>query len=163
MASRIALMPRLYVSYSQFFVRDAGVGIPRNPWTEKHSAQGFVRANESTVYFVALLEYGYADLAYELGPLVPDGPYQRVIAVPFTVATGTVVVDGPEERSTTRFAEIPNGNYRLVAAQRAIGDDEEVIDLFFEKLAEPLLQSSVIVADRQLEVPATLLETADVA
>ena len=115
------------------------------------------------VYFVTLLEFGNADVVYELGPFVPDESYERVIAVPFTVVTGKVIVDGPDENNVQRLVELPNGNYRLVAAQRTTGDEEEVIDLFFEKLDEPLRQSRIIVADKQLEVPGALLETADVA
>src|SRR5713101_4365790 len=99
MPKKINLTPRLYFSYSQFFVRDPSIGIPSNPWTEKHSAQGFARTGESTVYFASLLEYGYADVVCELGPFVPDESYERVIAVPFTVVTGKVIVDGPEERN----------------------------------------------------------------
>jgi hypothetical protein len=95
--------------------------------------------------------------------LIASESYERVIAVPFVVVTGKVVVDGPEENDVQRLVELPPGNYRLVSAQRALADDEELIDLFFEKVDEPCHLSEIIVADEELDGSDTLLETADVA
>ena len=158
------LTPRLYFSYSQFFVYDQSVALLHGLlWEDEHVAQGFAR-RESTISFATLLEFGHADVTVELRPFVPNNVYERVIVVPFTATTGRVFVDGVDETNMVeRFIDIAEGHYRLVAAQRTVGDEEEVIDLFFEKLAEPLQHSEVIVADKQLDVPGTLLETAEVA
>jgi len=43
------------------------------------------------------------------------------------------------------------------------GDEEEVIDLFFELLAKPLEQSSILLADEALNPPSPLIETAGIA
>lgn len=160
--SRVSLTPPLYFSYGQFLVYDQSVVGPGCLWTEKHTAQGFAR-RESTVCFGTLLEFGDAEVTYELGSFTWEQSYERVIAVPFVVVTGRVIVDGPDERNVQRIMEVPKGNYRLVAAQRAVSDEEEVINLFFEKLDEPLQDSAVMVADNQLDVRGTLLETADIA
>jgi hypothetical protein len=160
--TKVNLTPRLYFSYSQFLVYDQSVAAPGCLWTEKHTAQGFAR-RESTVCFGTLIEFGHADVTAEFGRFVPNQSHERVIAVPFTVVTGKIIVDGPDENNVQRLVELPNGNYRLVAAQRAIGDETEAVDLFFENLSEPSRRSEIIVADKQLEVPGTLLETADVA
>jgi len=74
-----------------------------------------------------------------------------------------VVVDGPEETDVERTVALPPGNYRLVAAQRVIGQEEEAIDLFFESVTEPLRGSDVIIADDALDPPAALIEIADIA
>jgi len=83
--------------------------------------------------------------------------------VPFVVSTGRVIVDGPEEIKIGRAIELPVGNYQIVAAQRVLGDDEELIDLFVDKLEEPLRNSKIIVADAMLNPSAQLVETAEVA
>src|SRR5437867_205072 len=115
MSARASLSPRLYFSYGQFLVYDQGVPAPGCLWTHGHTAQGFARRG-STVCFRTLLEYGYADVTYELGPFPRDSSYDRVIAVPFLVTTGRVVVDGPEERDVGRIVPLPIGDYRLTAA-----------------------------------------------
>ena len=162
MHTRVSLTPRLYFSYGQFMVYDQSVAAPGCLWTASHTAQGFAR-RESTVCFRTLFECGYADVTSELGSFVNAEIYERVIAVPFLVVTGTVVIDGPDENNVRRIVNIPNGTYRLIAAQCAIDDEGELIELFFEKRDEPLKQSAVIVADRQLNVPDSLLELADIA
>lgn len=85
--------------------------------------------------------------------------------MPFAVASGKIIVDGPEETETGRernFTLAP-GNYRLFAAQRVTGDETEAIDLFFESVSVPLERSAILVADDALNPPTPLLETADVA
>src|SRR5207248_5840316 len=136
------------------------VAAPGCLWTDGHAAQGFAR-RESTVCFGTLLEFGYADVAYEIGAFAPHGTYERAIGVPFLVATGRIVIDGPDERDVLRIAKVPSGSYRLVAAQRAFSDEEEAIDVFFERFEELPQRSIVIIADEQLNVPERLLETAD--
>lgn len=159
--AKIKLSPPLYFSYGQFLVYDQSVAAPGCLWTEQHTAQGFAR-RESTVCFRTLLDLGYAEVVYQLDAFMSDSSYERVIAVPFFVSTGKVVVDGPEENSVSRLVEIANGRYRLTAAQRVAGEREH-IELFFEKLELPLRKSQVVVADKELQVPDELLETAAIA
>ena len=122
-------------------VYDKSVRLPGCAWTEDHSAQGFAR-RESTVNFGTPLEFGYADVAVSRGKYQSRGEYMRVIAVPFLVASGRVIVCGPEElNDQKRPFDLSPGNYRLIAAQRIMGDEEEAIDLFFEPLARPLERS----------------------
>jgi len=162
MNQRISLSPRLYFSYSQFMVYDESVRLPGCAWTGEHSAQGFAR-RESTVNFGTLLEFGYADVAIAGSAYQPQKEYERVIAVPFLVTSGKVIVEGPEETETERNVRLPPGDYRLIAAQSVTGEEEESIDLSFELLAKPLEQSCVLVADKALCVPNRLVETAEVA
>jgi Competence protein J (ComJ) len=161
MPARNALMPRLYISYSQFSVYDRNVAAPGCLWTAQNSLQGFAR-RASTVSFGTICEYGDASVTWELGPFVSSSLHELVIAVPFVVARCELIVDGPEER-VKRLVELPIGDYRLVAAQRLIGEAEEAIDLFFEKVAEPVTQSEILVAVYQIDVPDVLLEDAAVA
>jgi len=160
----ITLTPDLYFSYSQFFVYDASVQMPACEWTKEHSDQGFAR-RDGTVAFGTLLEYGTAKVEVAVRAYQPRDDYERVIAVPFAVVSGKVIVDGPEETETGRERNftLPPGDYRFVAAQRVTGDEEEAIDLFFESLAKPLERSAVLIADDALNPPIPLLETAGVA
>jgi hypothetical protein len=160
----IHLVRDLYFSYTQFFVYDSSVQMPACDWTKGHSDQGFAR-REGTVAFGTLLEFGKAKVVVHLAPYQSRGEHQRVIAVPFEATTGKVIVHGPEETETGRernFA-LPPGNYRLVAAQRVTGDEEEAIDLFFEPLRKTLERSAVLVADDALHPSSPLLEGAGVA
>lgn len=143
-------------------VYDQSVRLPGCAWTDQHTAQGFAR-RESTVNFNTPVEFGYADVTVSRSSCEPREENDRVIAVPFRVASGKVVVEGPEETTPERSFELPPGDYRLVAAQRVIADDEESIELFFEPLAKPLQHSVVLVADEGLNPPVSLLETAGVA
>lgn len=138
--------------------------MPACDWTKAHSNQGFAR-REGTVAFGTLLEFGTAKIIVTTRPYQPRDEYERVIAVPFTVISGKVIVDGPDEAETGRernFALLP-GNYRLIVAQRVIGNEEECIDIFFEFLSSPLEQSSVLVADNALNPQVPLIETAEIA
>jgi hypothetical protein len=162
MSARTALQPRLYFSYRQFLVYDLSVRNPGCIWTDIHIAQGFARRGP-VVSFGTLLEFGYADVSYCRGPFQPNEAYARVIAVPFVASTGKVMVDGPEEINVGRAFDLPVGSYQLVAAQYIVSDEEEVIDLFFENFEKPLGKSNVVVADGQLNPPACLIETAEVA
>ncbi len=162
MNAKTALLPRMYFSYRQFMVYDQSVRLPGCAWTDGHSAQGFAR-RESTVNFGTPLEFGHADVVVSQSAYEPGAEYRRVLAVPFRVASGTVIVEGPEETKCERSFALPVGDYRLVAAQRLTGDEEEAIDLFFEPLVERLERSAILVADDGLNPPASLLETAGVA
>lgn len=162
MRRTIALSSKLYFSYSQFMVYDQSVDLPGCAWTEAHSAQGFA-CRESSVNVGVLLEFGDADVLVYRSAYQPEGEYDRVIAVPFLVTSGKVMVDGPEEFDVERSFALPSGNYRLVVAQRVIGDEEESIDLFFEPLAQPLDRSCILVADEMLNPLQQLIETAGIA
>jgi hypothetical protein len=164
MNMKLSLSPRLYFSYSQFDVYDQNIRLGGCAWTDEHTAQGFAR-RESIVNFGTLLEFGYADVVVRRSSYEPRDDYERVIAVPILITSGRVIVHGPEETETGRernFA-LPPGHYRLVAAQRVTGDDEEAIDLFFEPVTQPLEQSEVLVADDALDPPTPLIETAAIA
>jgi hypothetical protein len=73
------------------------------------------------------------------------------------------MIHGPDEISIDRGLELMPGNYRLVAAQYVIWDEEEGIDLFFEPLPEPLDRSEILVADDALNPSYPLMETAEIA
>lgn len=156
------LSSKLYFSYGQFMVYDQIVAAPGCLWTDGHTAQGFAR-RASTVCFGTLLEFGYAEIKYELGPFVAENLYERVIAVPFVSVSGNCLVEGPEENDVRGPLEIPSGNYRLVAAQRVTGEEEEAIDLFFEAVEQLPQHSAIIVADAQIGAAGALIESADVA
>jgi hypothetical protein len=151
----------IYFSYSQFMVFDRSVKLPGCAWTAHHTDQGFAR-RESNVCFRTMAEFGNGDAAVHLGPYVEKIGDGRVIEVPFEVISGEVNVEGPEE-CKDRGVSMPNGHYRLVAAQALLGEDHEVIDLYFERLANPLSNSRIIVADDALHPPSQLLETAEIA
>jgi hypothetical protein len=152
----------MYFSYGQFMIYDKDVALPGCAWTDQHSDQGFAR-RESVVSFGTLLDFGYADVVAHLGAYQPAEEYERVIAVPFRVTSGEVIVEGPEETAPERTFALPPGHYRVVAAQYALSDDEETIDLSFEPVEAPLGRSTVLVADDNLNPPTPLVETAEVA
>lgn len=160
----ITLTPDLCFSYSQFFVYEDLVRMPACDWTESHSHQGFAR-RQGVVAFGTLLEYGIAKVLVHFGHYQSRAGHQRVIAVPFAVSSGRVIVDGPEETETGRRRSFPlePGNYRLVAAQRVTGDEEEAIDLFFDRLTKALERSAILIADDALDPPSPLVETSRVA
>lgn len=143
-------------------VYEQSVRLPGCAWITEHTAHGFAR-RESTVNFNTPLEFGYADVVVARSAYQPRKEYERVIAVPFFVASGKVIVEGPEETTPERSVALPPGNYRHVAAQWVTGDEEEVIRLFFEPLTQPLERSAVFVADKALNPPTILLESAGIA
>jgi hypothetical protein len=154
---------RVYFSYGQFQVYDQNVRLPGCAWTEAHSSQGFAR-RESAVNFGTPLEFGHADIVISHGDYWSRAGCTRAIAVPFLVTSGRVIVCGPEElNDQKRSFELPAGNYRLIAAQRIMGDEEEAIDLCFEPLTAPLDRGTILSADGALNPPTPLLEKADVA
>jgi RHS repeat-associated protein len=152
----------IYFSYSQFFVFDKSVRRPGCAWTEGHSEQGFAR-REKNVSFGTLLEFGHAEVSVHRGPYKGNDEHERVIEVPIEVSSGEVVIGGPEELENKHVLRLPKGHYRLVAAQMLTDDDHEAIDLYVEKLTEPLTHSRIIVADDALHPPSLLLETVEVA
>lgn len=153
----------LYFSYSQFMVYDKSEAAPGCDWTETHTRQGFAR-RESTVCFATVLEFGDADVRVHLGEYTANQADERVIVVPFYSPTGQIVVEGPEEDEVSdRDISIAPGHYNLLAAQRVVDDEEEVIDLYFQKLGEPAKRSKVLMADEELDPPAKLLEDAAIA
>jgi hypothetical protein len=162
MSVAVILSPRLYFSYSQFMVYDPSAGLPGCVWTEKHSNQGFAR-RESTVNFSTLIEFGFADVVVHRGAYQLDPKHGRVIAVPFLITSGRILVEGPEEIDSERSIALTPGNYRLVAAQCVISEEKEAIDLFFEALAEPLSGSAILVGGEKLNPPKSLLEVAGIA
>ena len=154
----------VYFSYSQFQVFDRSVTLPGCAWTEGHYKQGFAR-REPNVSFGTMLEFGYGDVAIHLATYERrHDHHERVIEVPIDVLSGEIVVAGPEEEYPNKHVvKIPKGHYRLVAAQTVTGDEREAIDLYFEKLAEPLAKSRILVADDMLDPPSPLLESVETA
>lgn len=155
------LQPKMYFSYGQFLVFDQSVKQPGCDWTNEHYAQGFAR-RDSTACIRALSEFGHANVRVSSANYLATDDYARVIAVPFFVESGVVIVEGPEEVGTNRMVRLPAGCYRLVVAQ-SIAVEDEVIDLFFERVPNTLNSSEIIVCDDELDPPAILIETAAVA
>jgi Competence protein J (ComJ) len=152
---------RIYFAYSQFQVFDKAA-LPGHHWTQSHFDQGFART-ERNVSFGTPLEFGHGAVLVHLGPYEGRDDHLRVIEVPFEVSSGEVVVGGPEEFPVKpeRVFQLPKGHYRLAAAQTVTDEEHENIDLYFEKLAEPLTKSRILVAEGGLRAPTPLLESAE--
>jgi hypothetical protein len=153
----------LYFSYSQFMVFDKTTEFPACAWTQDHSDQGFAR-RASTVCFGTLSESGTATVAAYLSSPPPRlNDYERVIMVPLLLPSGTVAVGGPDEYPFERTFHIPAGQYRLTAAQRRCGNEEgEEVTLFFERTAESIVRSEILIADPGIKRKTNLLESAAV-
>jgi hypothetical protein len=162
----------LYFSYGQFQVHDHGVQLPGLSWTKDHYNQGFIR-RESNVALATMLQYGHANIAIFIGSYEANQKYERVIAIPFFVATGSVHTDGPECENEETL-QISQGHYSLVAAQYVQQEEddctgnkdcpgEEVIHIFFEPVSAPLQKSEILIADATLHPPSPLIETGDIA
>ncbi len=156
----------MYFSYNQFLVFDVNVRLPGLSWDQENVDQGFARQG-SNVAFLTLIQFGTADVRWEIGPYLPMESDARVIGVPFAVTSGTVRIQGPTEGRQGMVIEVEPGNYRLVAAQEVLSDEEgeesEAISLFFEPVAELPLTSEIIVADGDLKPTYPLTETAEPA
>ncbi len=162
MSTLVHLPPPLYFSYKQFMVYDGRVTLPGCEWTEAHTAQGFAR-RESVACFSTILDFGHADICVGTATYRPRKHYERVIAVPFLVVDGRVLVDGPEETSVQRAFTLANGAYRLVAAQSVVSEDTEAIDLYFERMEHLPERSVMLVADQELDPLEPLVEIAAIA
>jgi hypothetical protein len=162
MTNKALLTPQLYFSYGQFMIYDLTTELPGCAWTAQHTAQGFAR-RETVACFNSILEYGHATVTVTRGEYVPHAKYMRVISVPFRVDSGKVLIEGPEEFGVGRAIDLNAGNYLLTAAQLIVGDDEELIDLFFASRAVTVDHSKIVVADDNLHPSSDLLETADAA
>lgn len=153
----------IYFSYSQFMVYDGSVRLPGCEWTPAHTKQGFAR-QVSTANFRSMHEFGDAQIRVFLGEASGLEAAERVIAVPFLVKAGYILVEGPEEeRDEGRRVELPPGAYELTCAQRVTGDETEEISLHFAPRTVLPSNSKVLRADRQLEVPTELVEGAATA
>lgn len=152
---------RIYFSHSQFQVFDAKA-LAGHHWTKGHYGQAFARGPRS-VSFGTPLEFGHANVLSHLGKYEGRDEHLRVIEVPFEVASGEVVVGGPEQFPVTsdRTFQLPVGSYRMTAAQAVIDDENEKIDLYFEKREQPLTKSRIIIADSEMRPPNPLLESAE--
>ena len=157
-AGRLVL--RIYISHSEFFIYDADVKYPRCKWAEGHVRQGFAR-RDSEIAVGALIEYGYAEVVVVYQPYSFRVEYERVITVPFRVTSGVVLIEGPEDESDRRI-DCPVGDYRLTVAQFSLDEEAEVIHLFFEPVASPIEQSSILIADKALDPTAPLIETCEI-
>lgn len=163
----VLLSSHLYFSYGQFLVYDASVDMPGLDWRDEHVLQGFAR-RQSVVNVGTLHEFGNADLTVYLGDHLTLKAYDRIIAVPFTVLSGKVKIEGPEEFDRNKSVFLQNGDYRLVIAQLNIGeefkdDKQEAIDLFFESPIGSVVHAEILRADRMMKCPTQLVEDADIA
>ncbi len=153
----------MYFSYSQIMVSDETIKSPGCDWTDDHFNQGFAR-RLSTVSFRTILEFGTGSVKVHLSQYIETEGYERVIAVPFSSPSGRVVIEGPEEYPVPvdRILILQPGHYKLVAAQKLVDEDAELIDLYFHRLDEPAKNSEILVADNELDPPEALLEEAEV-
>jgi len=157
-------------SHSQFAVFDASVAQPFSfHWQQVHVDQGFARRARN-VCFGTLIEFGLADLSIHFGPFSRALDAERVIEVPLYVTSKEVGIEAVEEWGTyRRRVKVEPGHYRLVVAQsiQDVYDDygadgyREQIDIYLERLRQPLQRSSILVADAALNPPDVLVEHAD--
>lgn len=162
MSTELAIFStKIHFAYGQFLVLDKAAHAG-HCWSEDHYDQGFARTARS-VSFGAPQQFGHGAVLVYLGAYKARNEHTRVIEVPFEVSSGDVVIAGPEEFPVKSqcVLPLPKGHYRLVAAQVVTDEDREEIDLFFEKLAEPLTKSRILVADAAMRLPTRLLETAE--
>ena len=157
------LSPAMYYSYSQFLIFDAAVDSVGCEWTQQHNDQGFAR-RESVVSVAALSEFGDATVRFSTSAAARgtnwEG-YERVILVPFSVSSGRVLVEGPEEHNVGREIALPVGHFRLSIAQHVVSEERLEVLLIFEKVLVAELRSQIIVADNALKVSGNLLEFAE--
>lgn len=147
-------------AYQQYNVYDAlqNVGFS---WSEDQLNQGFVR-NESSVSFRTLLDFGIGKVRAFVGPFSSEAEYGLAIAVPFLVRVGNVAIEGPEEiLIVDRKIRLDPGNYRLVSAQSVKDEDTLLIDVFFEKLLNPVTASEILISHSTMNPPSKLIESAD--
>lgn len=118
---------------------------------DAHFQQGFARADTSVAFFMlvpwALAKLNISDGAYHAQD------YDRVVQVPLYMPSGSCRIQGPEFDGTT--IKLEQGHYKLTCAQRVIegelvGKGLVALDLFFERLSEPLTSSSILVRDPEL-------------
>lgn len=161
---------KLIFGYGQFIVTDAQISNCAFLWSEENMNQGFAR-QESVASFVTLEQFGVANLTVFLGsyPTVFLGGYpsgkkhERVIAVPFNLVSGSLLIEGPEEAGLIEPLKVAKGAYRLVSAQTllsAANDEEPVLalDLYLEKKEKLPDSSTIIIQDKQLNPSFPLLE-----
>jgi len=154
------LFPKLYFSYSQFFIYDEGLDSPACKWTEAHSRQGFARRQQA-IAVGTLLEFGDASVHVQFGDLAPLEEFERVIAIPLEIRSGRVCVDGPEEHPADRSFPVSPGLYRVAIGQKVVEDQHEEVVIALEKLTVPMSNSEILVADRALDPPVPLIEDAE--
>jgi hypothetical protein len=152
--------PDLQFSYSQFFLYDAAIPSPACIWTERHSKQGFAR-RDGVVAVGTVLEFGSAAVA-----LVVDRPsnvqqYQRALAVPLHIRSGSLAIDGPEESPGVRKVPMATGFYRVTIGQNVLDDLREEVTIWLERSDIPFARSELLVVDENLDPSEPLLETAD--
>src|SRR5437016_2369137 len=106
---------RLDFDYNQILVYDVSVAVPECTWTEEHCNQGFAR-RESVACLGTILQYGQADAVVFHGPFVEQETYERVIALPFYVPTGRVIIQGMMEVYLAHVLFCGQGQYKLYVA-----------------------------------------------
>lgn len=139
----------LFFSYGQFMISDESCD-EFVEWSAPELRQGFARG-EQVVNVSTRLQYGRAILSIYSERYTADERHERVIEVPFVVSGEGVEIHGPEELPGGRVVRVPCGHYRLTVAQFATGEEDAVIDLFFEPVGEPLAHSGLVLVDRGLD------------
>lgn len=142
-------------------IYDVSVTLPGLHWTPAHSSQGFAR-QASVVNFRTLMYDGMAKLTVYQSEYKPTSTYARVISVPFTVTSGNVMVNGPDEDQPRIFAMLV-GYYKVTAAQRVSeeGIYDEVIDIYFDRRDTAVSGSEIEIADEAITTDGPLLEYAE--
>lgn len=152
---------KIRFSYSQIIVFDDGERAPGSMWTEAHWRQGFARRS-NTVSFLVLVQAGIGSVCVLSGRARELEEYIRVVAVPLSVPSGKVRIEGPEEYPIDRYVIVDAGNYCVTLAQRIDESGEIRFDLFFDG-NDVREKSQVIVADAGIIPGLELVETADPA
>jgi hypothetical protein len=141
-------------THSQILAYDSSVDSPQCSWTKDESRRGFTH-RDSDVCFVTLLDGGEAIVTVYLGPYMANKNYLRAVAVPFCTPTGRVIVSGVLETHCARLVFVPSGLYMLYCAQGLLDeeseDDRQFIDLYFNQLKEPAIQSQIILPGEHQE------------
>jgi hypothetical protein len=151
----------LHFSYAQFSIFDKSLDAPFLEWSERHSAQGFVRGS-GIIAAGTILSHGVAHAAVYMEPVPPRGleTYDRVIAIPLDANTGHLAISNPDALPEEAVAlEVPSGHYRVFVAQKL--DEErkhENIDVILVKCSSSESRSEILVADASLTPAYPLLE-----
>jgi hypothetical protein len=132
----------LQFAYSQFFVYDAAIPSRGRIWTERHSKQEFAR-RDGVVAVGTVLEFGSAAVAVLIDRPTDLQRYQRALAVPLHIRSGSLAVDGPEEVPRARSVPITTGFYRVTIGQTVLDDLREEVTIWLERSDIPLVRSEL--------------------
>lgn len=148
----------LHYAYGLVMVFDQYETVPQAHWTQQHQDQGFAR-RERSVLFSTLRQEGKARVNAFEGRPNDLNQGDRIISVPLQILSGKLNIQGLEEWPIKRSVKVSPGVNTVILSQRIDeGTDELVLDFFIDMLATDT--SRILKADRSLNVPPVLLETA---